>query len=393
MSDVFSQLFSNNSEQIKLGEFPAGDYCFGVFSNGLFEKENVPFVGEFTTLKTPFNVPSLPAGANSFSPGFISIPAGVLVETINFYRKVMKTIKSEVMTMIVYDTVLGQYKIVVPVQVVSGATVSYEQVQFEEHEKYIMSCHSHVDMSAFFSGTDNADEKKAMLYGVIGKLSQETPEMKFRAKKGNIASELPVEYVFDFKDKRKFTIPETEILKISQRAVHVVYQNPQQAWNYRVSNKPATVYDYRQRKNLDDVIDLLDEEHYMYQNPGWYGYGSAEEVRGNKKPKSHNDLEFLDPDVSLAIDAFRRVYIDYAERNFSMELTEDDKADYFVEIANKLCTLIDSLDVEEDFHEIFAELYLEGTEGFPLMEEDDETLEEDTVKPPMSLLEFSQTLM
>ena len=39
--------------------------------------------------------------------------------------------------------------------------------------------HSHGNMAAFFSATDNADEQGARLYGVIGKLDSE-PEMRLR---------------------------------------------------------------------------------------------------------------------------------------------------------------------------------------------------------------------
>jgi PRTRC genetic system protein A len=390
--DVFSQLFSNNSEQVKIGGFPDGDYCFGVFSNGLFERENVPFIGEFITLKTPIMIPSIPAGDNSFTPSFIHIPCGILIETIEFYRKVMKTIKSEVMTMIVYDTVLNDYKIVVPVQSVSGATVSYKQVQFGEHEKYIMACHSHVDMDAFFSGTDNNDEKRAMLYGVIGKLSQQTPAMKFRAKKGNIASELPVDIVFDFSDKRKYSIPECEILKISQRQYHAQIQTDfAQSWNYRNPNSPTTVYDYRKKIDNSLLDKYEDDENYFYQNPGWYGYQANKNGGFSKRTKEHNDIEFLDPDVSMAVDAFVRVYSDYAEKNFTLELSEDEIQDYYLEVANKLCGLIDCLDVNTDFHEMFAEIYLEGSAEF-VEEEDDQTLEAKD-RTPLSLIESTKALI
>jgi hypothetical protein len=157
-TDVFSQLFSSKSgEQVKVGGFDENlDLSYGIFSDGLYVSEIVPHIGRFITLDKPLTLPSLEKGKQIFyfHNSFTRIPIGILNATVEFYLRISQEISSEVMTMIVYDTILQQYKIVVPVQTVSGATVKYEHVAFAPHEKFIVSCHSHVNMQAFFSNVD-----------------------------------------------------------------------------------------------------------------------------------------------------------------------------------------------------------------------------------------------
>jgi len=87
-------------------------------------------------------------------------------------------------------------------QEVSGASVKFKRdPDLEQTHTLVLDIHSHNTMGAFFSGTDNADEKEARVYGVIGKLNQEWPEMKFRAGDGNGGwIELSVYDVFETPD-------------------------------------------------------------------------------------------------------------------------------------------------------------------------------------------------
>ena len=59
----------------------------------------------------------------------------------------------------------------------------------------ICDLHSHGNMRAFFSLTDNADEQGARLYAVIGKLDSE-PEMRLRVGVYGYWHPLPLTAVF-----------------------------------------------------------------------------------------------------------------------------------------------------------------------------------------------------
>ena len=75
-----------------------------------------------------------------------------------------------------YVAIVGDagYHFYVPVQDKSAGGVVYEA-----GTSVVLEMHSHGQMGAFFSGTDNTDETGLKLYGVIGKLDA-TPIVKLR---------------------------------------------------------------------------------------------------------------------------------------------------------------------------------------------------------------------
>ena len=79
-----------------------------------------------------------------------------------------------------------------PPQSVTGVSVTAVA-----HHAPTLFCdlHSHGNMHAFWSGTDNADEKSAILYAVIGKLDSE-PEIRLRVGVYGYWMALPVTAVF-----------------------------------------------------------------------------------------------------------------------------------------------------------------------------------------------------
>lgn len=60
----------------------------------------------------------------------------------------------------------------------------------------ILDLHSHGNMSAFWSGTDNGDEQGFRMYGVIGRLD-ERPEIRLRLGVYGYWFPLPLEVLFD----------------------------------------------------------------------------------------------------------------------------------------------------------------------------------------------------
>jgi PRTRC genetic system protein A/PRTRC genetic system ThiF family protein len=68
------------------------------------------------------------------------------------------------------------------VQEMSYGSVSYNRPRLEEHESLAIDLHSHGEMGAFFSGTDDADDAgEVKIAGVVGALKEGTaPEWAFR---------------------------------------------------------------------------------------------------------------------------------------------------------------------------------------------------------------------
>lgn len=360
MTDVFDQLFASNREQVKIGSFPPDEiYSFGLFGNGLFEKEVVKRIGEFTTQVNNSIVPGVEKAKESFVFGsdFKKIPIGVLIGLIQFYRKVKENISSEVMVMVVFDEIIDDYKFIVPKQTVSGASVKYDHVVFEPHESFIISSHSHVNMPAFFSGTDDLDEKKAMLYGVIGKLSQELPEVKFRAKKGKTSFNLTIAEIFDDKSVKEYQIPDIELLKISQISAttypvipHIGGQVRQTVYDYHNGNYRVTPKDPQfQNGNTRSRYNYYDDpSDFNYDESG---FGTS--LKTKRLSTAVRDLGFMDPEAVLSLESFVETYSDFIEKNFTLDLTPEELTEHYSKISSSLCTVLDSLDVEEEFFEIF----------------------------------------
>ncbi|MBA7676844.1 hypothetical protein ES703_85089 [subsurface metagenome] len=83
------------------------------------------------------------------------------------------------------------YHFYIPVQDKSAGSVVYEVVN-----AVVLEMHSHGQMGAFFSTTDNTDETGLKLYAVIGKLNS-TPIVKLRVGVYGYFKALPWKEVFD----------------------------------------------------------------------------------------------------------------------------------------------------------------------------------------------------
>ena len=94
------------------------------------------------------------------------VPFRVINKVHSFLKRIYEKTKTEVAVILWYNDNLDDWKVEVPKQVCSGAHVDYERSQ-EEAEEFISegyfeagTIHSHANMSAFHSATDDADEIK-----------------------------------------------------------------------------------------------------------------------------------------------------------------------------------------------------------------------------------------
>lgn len=80
----------------------------------------------------------------------------------------------EVLLTVTHDPAAG-YRLLLPRQVISALAVSYAPLG-----DVVLEIHSHHRYAAHFSATDDADEQGLGLYGVLGRLDQEHPEVALR---------------------------------------------------------------------------------------------------------------------------------------------------------------------------------------------------------------------
>lgn len=101
----------------------------------------------------------------------------------------------EVMLAVTHEDGAG-YQLYVPRQATSATRVIYER-----RDRTVLEIHSHHRFRAQFSAVDDADEQRLCLYGVIGCLDGETPEVALRV--GAYGSYLPVSWESVFTGEKR----------------------------------------------------------------------------------------------------------------------------------------------------------------------------------------------
>lgn len=127
------------------------------------------------------------------------LPVALLQQVHHFFKDVCeKQGGVEAAVQIFWNREVKSYFIYVNEQIVTTGSVNF--VRDEELEKkhlLVMDIHSHNTMNAFWSATDDRDEKGTRLFGVIGKLEDFIPEMKFRLGVSGRFIDLELDEVFD----------------------------------------------------------------------------------------------------------------------------------------------------------------------------------------------------
>lgn len=143
---------------------------------------------------------------DQISPGFSfslpKIPSDMLGQILSFFQAFTLKGKFEVMVKVYWDKETSEYVIACPKQTVTGIHIDYGPVEAytgKNNLRYVpvLDIHSHNVMRAFFSEVDNIDEQQFGLYGVVGRLNQNTPEILMRAKSGKSEILVPASMIFD----------------------------------------------------------------------------------------------------------------------------------------------------------------------------------------------------
>ena len=67
----------------------------------------------------------------------------------------------------------------------------------EKENILALEIHSHGNMQAFFSSTDDGDEKATRLYAVAGQITEPLPQLKIRACCGTASIPISLDDIFD----------------------------------------------------------------------------------------------------------------------------------------------------------------------------------------------------
>ncbi len=169
--------------------FPSGD-------GNVYEMRKTE-MGRFITPVSETNaIRKVRAG---FTPALPLIPAGVLLEILRFFKYMAHKGSYEALANIYWDKQAEEFVVDIPEQKVSRVSVSSRLSDAFDSGRYIhyMDIHSHNNMNAFFSKTDDHDEKAARVYAVVGKISGFFPEIKVRIANSRSFVEIDPSVVFE----------------------------------------------------------------------------------------------------------------------------------------------------------------------------------------------------
>jgi len=134
-----------------------------------------------------------------FIPALPLIPHRLVNAIIGFFRHLAIEGDYEALVNIYWDKENEHYIADVPKQTVTKISINSEKSAKYESDRYIhyMDIHSHNSMKAFFSATDDNDEKATRLYAVMGRVNNYLPELKVRISNGGKFLEINPSHVFE----------------------------------------------------------------------------------------------------------------------------------------------------------------------------------------------------
>lgn len=137
-------------------------------------------IGKFIVRQAECEMTGLPKqfNGNKLVLDVPRIPGVIYYQIKQFFTDISKDMgEAEAFCQVYYDLEAKEYVVHVPEQTVSKASVTYDamaNLSTVNSARYILvfEIHSHNTMNAFWSGTDNADEKDTRFYGVLGNLDK-----------------------------------------------------------------------------------------------------------------------------------------------------------------------------------------------------------------------------
>lgn len=158
--------------------------------NGRFVRLKVDKIPGYEEVKIEQGMNFLPAG---------KIPYSLYEQVLAFFKKVMEVKSSELEAMIhiLWNAEKG-YHLGVPPQTISKASVSYDWNYIPAGTSIVVDIHSHNTMGAFFSGTDDNDDRKNISFsGVFGKLKDKEPQTVWRFNYYDKKFEADISHIFE----------------------------------------------------------------------------------------------------------------------------------------------------------------------------------------------------
>lgn len=162
---------------------PDDDICYVIGRDGFYKRIRNPL---YSALVKVTAIAHLPVLKESATVNVAKVPEKLFRRVESFFVEVYKEHKSEAAVILFYNPTTSTWGAQAPLQEVSGGKVDYKLEGMRPplgftSDMVFGSIHSHASMSAFFSGTDDKDDKSADgLHIVVGKLDSKSREYAAR---------------------------------------------------------------------------------------------------------------------------------------------------------------------------------------------------------------------
>jgi proteasome lid subunit RPN8/RPN11 len=210
-------------------EWPEGERMFYLLSSsGLFICRNHEFFR--SCVPAPRGPSELEEQEPFLECGFPRIPQRTFERIVGFFDRIRHLHNSEASVLLAYDRTHRRVRIVVPEQTATVVRYSdgyqypiglyyYPPTDLPQDWVIFGDVHSHVDMSAYSSGTDVADEThSAGLHIVVGRLSREPMECHVEAVVDGERFALELEQVLEGYGTRAPGVPRKWIERVKIQA-------------------------------------------------------------------------------------------------------------------------------------------------------------------------------
>lgn len=184
-------------------------------SNGLFKVTKTPiglFKEQQEEFKTPvIGLPKMEAGVDLIIP---KIPFKYIIQALSYYKDINTKDRTEASLLYFWNhldkplpnlpglSAEGRLVTYCPIQVNSGALSDFTKdtnvAWMRQNLALLLESHSHNTMSAFFSGTDDANENMTQFYAVWGKVTSDEPDFAFRYVVGDSKIECDPSMLFEW---------------------------------------------------------------------------------------------------------------------------------------------------------------------------------------------------
>lgn len=266
---------------------PKDDVFYIVAKEGIFLKKNMGIMDSIAPVKNISILESIQAAARM---NIKKIPGGQFARVVAFFREVYKEYWGESIVLLFYDEKKRVYKIVPPHQKVTSAACDYNKGITIEGMQMIGTIHSHASMSAFHSGTDDADEEHFDgLHITIGNVNQDDVSITASiVANGHRFVVQPEEYV-------ERLVKTVDIDEVEQKPTRRVFkwQNGAMVEDIQASTK----YTYASRrmdkryvvnvsakyhKVLPEWMSMVEKGTYTYNYPGVYGVWDGQRYKNTR---------------------------------------------------------------------------------------------------------------